>query len=69
MATTYDDCMSTRIRCGDATVRERALADAAPQLWKVCKRLRLCLRNPDMYGGVTTDEALADADAVLSSLR
>lgn len=38
MSKSYNDCLSTRIRHGNATPKEEALADAAPALLEACKR-------------------------------
>ena len=58
MSKSYNDCLSTRIRHGNATPKEEALADAAPDLLAACKDLlaffdcarpggRLLMTDPD----------------------
>lgn len=37
MSKSYNDCLSTRIRCGNSTAAEDALADAAPDLLAACE--------------------------------
>ena len=37
MSKSYNDCLSTRIRHGNATPKEEAIADAAPDLLAACK--------------------------------
>jgi hypothetical protein len=52
MSTTYNDCLSTRIRCDDSTDHEDAIADAAPKMLEVLEAV---------YHQLVTD---SDLDAV-----
>ena len=40
MSKSYNDCLSTRIRHGNATPKEEALADAAPALLEACRAVQ-----------------------------
>lgn len=39
MSKTYNDCLSTRIRCGNSTLAEDALADAAPAMLEALRKI------------------------------
>lgn len=58
MSKTYNDCLSTRIRHGNATPKEEALADAAPRMADALRTFPILPCIDDM-----------DADAMADKLR
>lgn len=67
MSKSYNDCLSTRIRCGNSTPSEDALADAAPDLLAALRELMEISRTDEWSeGSGRLDDALADARAALA---
>lgn len=59
MSKSYNDCLSTRIRHGNATPKEEALADAAPQLLEACKAILA-----SFHESVRTEKAIDEFPAL-----
>ena len=66
MSKSYNDCLSTRIRCGNSTTAEDALADAAPDLLAAMVDCLPDLKHYAATHGPGPDRRLAAALAAIA---